>query len=101
MRLLEDLNWRYATKRFIPTKKVSVPELEKLKEAIRLSVSSCGLQLYIVSIITNEELKERLRLVSWDQRQITECSHLSPRYDKAAAELAWKHTIDFFENKLN
>jgi nitroreductase/dihydropteridine reductase len=76
MKLLENLNWRYATKRFSPTKKVTQRDLEKLKEAIRLSVSSYGLQLYKVLIIIDQDLKERLRPVSWDQRQITECSHL-------------------------
>lgn len=76
MELLENLNWRYATKRFIPSKKVSGEDLEKLKEAVRLSVSSYGLKLYKVLIITDQELKERLRVVSWNQRQITGCSHL-------------------------
>lgn len=51
-------------------------DLEKLKETIRLSVSSYGLQLYKVLVIADQELKERLRRASSDQRQITECSHL-------------------------
>lgn len=76
MELLENLNWRYATKSFIPTKKVNGQDLEKVKEVVRLSVSSYGLQLYKVLIISNEGLKEKLRQASWDQRQITECSHL-------------------------
>ena len=49
--LLENLNWRYATKKFDATKKITTSDLETLKEAIQLSTSSYGLQLYKVFII--------------------------------------------------
>jgi nitroreductase len=76
MQLLENLNWRYATKKFNPTKKVSEENLAKLQEAIRLSPSSYGLQLYKVLILENTQLREKLKPVSWGQSQITEASHL-------------------------
>jgi nitroreductase / dihydropteridine reductase len=76
MNLIDKLNWRYATKKFDPEKKVSDADLRFLKEAIRLSVSSYGLQLYKVLIIENTELRTRLRKASWDQQQITDASHL-------------------------
>ncbi len=76
MELLKNLNWRYATKKFDTTKKVSNNDLEKLKEAIQLSVSSYGLQLYKVLIIENPEIREQLKPVSWNQNQITDASHL-------------------------
>lgn len=76
MNLLDHLNWRYATKIFDPNKKVGFQDLEFLKEAIRLSVSSYGLQLYKVLIIENEEIRRALRKSSWDQRQITDASQL-------------------------
>lgn len=76
MNLLDRLNWRYATKSFDTEKKVSDKDLAFLKEAIRLSVSSYGLQAYKVLVIENKEMREKLREVSWNQRQLTEASHL-------------------------
>ena len=76
MNLIDHLNWRYATKMFDPKSRVSNQDLEFLKEAIRLSVSSYGLQLYKVLIIENNEVKAALRKASWDQSQITDASQL-------------------------
>jgi nitroreductase/dihydropteridine reductase len=76
MNLIENLKWRYATKKFDSSKKISPGNLEKLKEAIQLSVSSYGLQLYKVIIVEDTSLREKLKHVSWGQDQITEASHL-------------------------
>lgn len=76
MSYLENLKWRYATKQFDPSKKVKEDELEKLKEVINLAPTSYGLQLFQVKIITNKELKSKLRAVSWNQSQVEDCSHL-------------------------
>ena len=57
---IKNANWRYATKKFDATKKVSKEDLETLKEAIRLSASSFGLQLYKVIIVDNPELRAKL-----------------------------------------
>ncbi|MBD3628531.1 NAD(P)H-dependent oxidoreductase [Cyclobacterium sp.] len=76
MNLIETLNWRYATKKFDPQKKIDSDSLELLQEAIRLSVSSYGLQLYKVLIIEDPKVKKLLREASWDQSQIMDASHL-------------------------
>lgn len=76
MNLIDNLNWRYATKAFDPVKKVSSEELEVLKEAVRLSPSAYGLQLYKVLIVENKEIRMALREASWNQPQITDASHL-------------------------
>ena len=76
MKLIENMNWRYATKQFDSEKKVSQTDIEQLKESIRLSASSYGLQLYKVLIIENEAIKKQLKPVSYDQGQITDASHL-------------------------
>ncbi|WP_421976012.1 NAD(P)H-dependent oxidoreductase [Roseivirga seohaensis] len=76
MELLKILNWRYATKKFDSTKRVDHSDLEKLKEAIQLSVSSYGLQLYKVLIIENQEIRRELKKASWNQSQITDASQL-------------------------
>lgn len=76
MVLLEDLKWRYATKKFDPSKSINEEDLEKLKQAVQLSVSSYGLQLYKVLIIHDKELKSQLREAAWNQDQLTDASHI-------------------------
>lgn len=76
MEFIKHLNWRYATKTFDNTKYVSKNDLTKIKEAIQLSVSSYGLQLYKVLIIEDKLTRERLKSASWGQNQITDASHL-------------------------
>lgn len=73
---IENQNWRYATKKFDATKKIAPADLEILKEAIRLSTSSYGLQLYKVFIIENPVIRAQLQPVSWGQSQIVDASHL-------------------------
>jgi nitroreductase len=73
---LENQNWRYATKKFDTTKKISTEDLNFLKEAIRLSTSSFGLQLYKVIIVENQELKAKLLPAAYGQTQITDASHV-------------------------
>ena len=70
------MNWRYATKKFDPNRKISADDLETLKEAIRLSASSYGLQLYKVLVIEDAELKSKLRPATWNQGQVEEASHV-------------------------
>lgn len=74
--VLENRTWRYATKKFDSTKKVSDSDLEVLLEATRVSASSYGLQPYHVFVITDKKIREQLRPVSWGQSQITDASHL-------------------------
>jgi nitroreductase len=73
---LENQNWRYATKKFDATKKVSQEDLNFLKEAIRLSTSSYGLQAYKILIIENPEIRAKLLPASWGQTQIVDASHV-------------------------
>lgn len=75
-RYIENQNWRYATKKFDAAKKISNGDLEILKEAIRLSSSSYGLQPYKVIIVDNPEIRAKLQPVAWGQSQIIEASHL-------------------------
>lgn len=73
---LNNQNWRYATKKFDATKKISTEDLNTLKEAIRLSSSSYGLQPYKVLIVENPELRAKLQPAAWGQSQIVDASHL-------------------------
>jgi len=73
---LNNQNWRYATKKFDATKKVSTEDLNTLKEAIRMSSSSYGLQPYKVIIVENPELRAQIQQAAWGQSQIVDASHL-------------------------
>ncbi|MES2238964.1 MAG: NAD(P)H-dependent oxidoreductase [Bacteroidota bacterium] len=75
-KFLEHQNWRYATKKFDATKIISKEDLNILKEAIRLSSSSYGLQPYKVIIVENPELRAKIQPAAWGQSQIVEASHL-------------------------
>lgn len=76
MSTLDLLNWRYATKKMQAGNAVPAERLDYILEAIRLSASSSGLQPYQVLVVTNPELKAKIRAVAWDQSQVTDSSHL-------------------------
>lgn len=76
MRFIEDQKWRYATKKFDSSKKISNADLELIKEAIQLTPTSYGLQLFKVLIVENKQKRDLLLPVSWGQSQITDASHL-------------------------
>lgn len=76
MSLIENLQWRYATKKYDSSKKVTQEDIEFIKEAVRLSASSFGLQPYKVLEVSNPQLREKLRAVSANQSQVTDASHL-------------------------
>jgi nitroreductase/dihydropteridine reductase len=73
--LIEQLNWRYATKR-MTGEKIPAEKLETILEAIRLSASNAGLQPYRVFVISSDALKNEIHEKSCPQPQILESSHL-------------------------
>lgn len=76
MSLIDKLNWRYATKKMDAGKPVPQEKVEQVLESIRLSASSSGLQPYEVIVITNQDIRQRIREAANNQSQITDCSHL-------------------------
>ncbi len=74
--LLQQLNWRYATKKFDPAKKIPAADWAVLEQALLLTASSYGLQPWKFIIVTDPALKARLRPASWNQAQVEDCSHL-------------------------
>ena len=76
MRLIENLKWRYATKKFDASKKLSQRDIDYIKEAIQLSPSSYGLQPFKVLEINNPALRAEVKPIAWNQTQITDASHL-------------------------
>jgi hypothetical protein len=73
--LLTQLNWRYATKKFNPTQKISPEDWSALETALILSPSSYGLQPWKFVVITEQKTHERLFRATWKQRQVLDCSH--------------------------
>jgi len=75
MSLLEALNWRYATKKMsgaaVPQEKI-----DQITEAARLAPTSSGLQPFRVILVSNPELKEKIKPIAYGQTQITDASHL-------------------------
>lgn len=75
MNLLNDLQWRYATKRMngkhVPNEKVM-----QVIEAARLAPTSSGLQPFKVVMIEDLEIRKKIAPIAMNQKQITECSHL-------------------------
>ncbi|MFW6019878.1 MAG: NAD(P)H-dependent oxidoreductase [Bacteroidales bacterium] len=76
MNIIENLKWRYATKKFDKNKKVSESDFKKLQEVIQLTATSFGLQFYKVVNVKDPEIREQLQKVSFGQPQITDASHL-------------------------
>ncbi len=74
--LLQALHWRYAVKMFDGERAISSDHWSALEEVMVLSASSYGLQPWKFLVITTPSLKAELRPFSWNQSQITDCSHL-------------------------
>ncbi len=75
MELLDKLKWRYAAKA-MNGEKVPQEKVDNIIEAISLAPTSSGLQPFEVYVITNQEVKEKIRPIAWNQSVITDCSHL-------------------------
>ncbi len=73
---LNNLEWRFATKKFKLKKKVSAKNLAQILEAIRFSPSSNGLQPYHIIVVTDQKLKDKIKKYSFLQNQVSDCSHL-------------------------
>lgn len=73
--LLDALTWRYATKKFDPAKPIAAQTWSALEESLVLTPSSYGLQPWKFLVVTSPELKEQLKPLSWNQAQVTDCSH--------------------------
>ncbi|AVS71794.1 NAD(P)H-dependent oxidoreductase [Paracidovorax avenae] len=76
MELLDVLQWRYATKKMDPARAVPQDKVDRIVEAARLAPTSSGLQPFEVIVVTNPDVRARIREVAWNQAQVTDGSHL-------------------------
>ena len=74
--LIEQLNWRYATKKMDPSKVVPQEKVDTIVEAIRLAPTSSGTQPFELLVVTNPEILAKIQVAAAGQAQITEGSHL-------------------------
>jgi nitroreductase / dihydropteridine reductase len=72
----EALAWRYATKKFDPTKKLSDEQVATLLESVCMAPSSYGLQPFRVILVSSPEVRAKLRAAAWNQSPVTDASHL-------------------------
>lgn len=93
--ILEKLNWRYATKSYDATKKISDSDWATLEEALILAPSSFGLQPYKYIVVTDPEVREKLKPAAWGQPQITDASHLVVfAYKKTLTDADIEHFVE-------
>lgn len=102
--LIDTFNWRYATKVFDASKKITSEDWNTLEESLRLTPSSFGLQPWHFLVITNDDLRTQLLPHSWGQKQVTDCSHFvvlchrtdieTPLIDEFIADLAQDRGVE-------
>ena len=75
MELIDKLNWRYATKAM---NRQAIPQakIDNIIEAISLAPTSSGLQPFEVYVISNQEVKDKIQPIAWNQSVVSDCSHL-------------------------
>jgi nitroreductase / dihydropteridine reductase len=76
MSFLKNLNWRYATKKYDASAKVPQDKLDTILETIRMSPTSNGFQPFDVLVVTNPEVREKLKVAGYNQPQFTDASHV-------------------------
>lgn len=69
------LNKRYATKA-MNGKVVPQEKIDNILEAIRLTPTSSGLQPFKIFVITDKEVKSKIKEIAWNQSPVITCSHL-------------------------
>lgn len=76
MSLIESLQWRYAAKKLDPSQTVPADKVERILEAARLAPTSSGLQPFELIVVTNPELREKLKGAALGQSQVVDGSHV-------------------------
>lgn len=74
--LIDDLNWRYATKKYDPNARISEGDLDVLKNVLQLVPTSYGLQPLKYLFVENPAVRQQLLLHSSGQQAVVDASHL-------------------------
>jgi len=73
---IQQLQWRYATKKFDSNKILAEDKLNILKHAFNLTATSYGLQTIKMLVIKDKTLRAKLVEHSYKQKQVLDASHL-------------------------
>ena len=76
MNTIEKLKWRYATKKFDVSKKLSDTQINTLKEAFNLTATSYGLQTMKLIVLEDSQKRNAILPAAYNQKQVVEASHL-------------------------
>ncbi len=94
-KILEHLNWRYATKNYDAAKKISDADWKVLEQSLILAPTSFGIQPYKFIVVTDQAIKEKLKPAAWGQPQITDSSHLVVvAYKKTLTDADIEHYVN-------
>ncbi len=96
MDIIDALEWRYAVKKFDPSKKVSDEQMDRILKGLQLTPTSMGLQLMRFIVITDEKIKEEITPIAFNQSQVKDCSHLVVMCRKEGVS---REDIDSFVNQ--
>lgn len=76
MKIIENLQWRYATKKFDKSKMVPDNKMDIIKQAFNLTPTSYGLQPIKMMVIKDKALQKDLIPHSYGQKQVAQASHV-------------------------
>lgn len=94
MSIVENLKWRYATKK-MNGKTIPAKQVDYILDAVRLAPSSSGLQQFKVFVVTDQKMKEKMKGAAFGQSQIVDASHV-------LVFAAWdKYTLERMESVFN
>ncbi|HQY88288.1 MAG TPA: NAD(P)H-dependent oxidoreductase [Tepidisphaeraceae bacterium] len=73
--LVNAFHFRYATKKFDPTRKISENDWNAIRDSTILAPSSYGLQPWKLIVLTDQKMKDELPALTFNQQQPKDCSH--------------------------
>lgn len=73
--LVNAFQYRYATKRFDPSRKISPEHWSAIEQSTLLAPSSYGLQPWKLVVLTDQKRKDELPAMTFNQPQPKDCSH--------------------------
>ena len=76
MNIVKALKWRYAAKKFDPSRVIPNDIIEVIKESFNLTASSYGLQPVKLLIVSNKSILQELVPITSNQQQVGQASHL-------------------------
>jgi len=100
--IVEQLNWRYAVKKYDKNKKISSTDWATLENALKLAPSSFGLQPYKFIVVTDDAVREKLSAAAFGQSPVTDASHLVVfAYKRSLSDGDVEHFIDRISDVRN